>query len=133
MSQENVETVKEFTKAFEAGDRDSWRDYFDPDVIWDTSASGMPSAGIYHGHQGIERFFGEWLGTWRDHRMDTREYIDAGDSVIVVFHQSGTGRGSGVQAERDFFGVYDLRDSMVVRFRQYESREAALEAAGLQE
>ena len=133
MSRENVEIVNEFTKAFEAGDRNSWRNYFDPDVIWDTSASAMPLAGIYQGHEGIERFFREWLGTWRDHRLETREYIDAGDSVIVVFHQSGTGRGSGVRAERDFFGVYDLRDSKVVRFRQYESRQAALEAAALSE
>ena len=125
--------VKEFTKVFEAGDRDSWRDYFDRDVIWDTSASAMPLAGIYHGHQGIEQFFRDWLGTWSDHRIETREYIDAGDSVIVVFHQSGTGRGSGVRAERDFFGAYDLKDSKVVRYRQYESREEALEAVGLAE
>ena len=50
MSKENVEIVKAFTSLFEAGDRDAWREYFDPDVIWDTSASTMPTAGIYHGH-----------------------------------------------------------------------------------
>jgi ketosteroid isomerase-like protein len=133
MSQQNVETVKTFTKLFEAGDRSTWRDYFDPDVIWDTSESAMPAAGTYHGHQGVERFFRDWLGTWSDHTIETREYIDAGDSVIVVFHQSGKGRGSGVRTERDFFGVYDLENSKVVRFRQYESRSDALEAAGLSE
>jgi ketosteroid isomerase-like protein len=133
MSQENLETVKEFTRLFEAGDRTSWREYFDPNVIWDTSESSLPSAGVYHGHQGVERFFREWAGAWSDLRFETREYIEAGDSVIVVLHQSGIGRGSGVRAERDFFGVYDLRDSKVVRYRQYESRKAALEAAGLQE
>jgi hypothetical protein len=62
--------------------------------------------------------------------MEVREYIDAGSAVVVVFHQSGIGRGGGVRAERDFFGVYDLRDSKVVRYRQYESRGEALEAAG---
>jgi uncharacterized protein len=133
MSQENVERVKAFTSLFEAGDRNEWREYFDPDVVWDTSASNMPSAGIYHGHQGIERFFGEWLGTWSDYRMEAREFIDAGNSVVLVFHQSGIGRGSGVKTERDFFAVYDLRDSKVVRYRQYETRKEALEAVGLSE
>ena len=33
--------------------------------------------------------------------------------------------------ERDFFSVYDLRESKVVRYRMYESREEALKAAGL--
>jgi uncharacterized protein len=131
MSQENVETVREFMDLFAAGDRESWRHYFDPDVIWDTSASEMPSAGVYHGHRGVERFFREWLGTWSDYSVEVREYIDAGSSVMLVFHQSGIGRGSGVRAERDFFAVYDLRDSKVVRYRQYESRREALEAAGL--
>jgi ketosteroid isomerase-like protein len=133
MSQENVEIVKAFHGLFEAGDRDAWRDYFDPDVIWDTSATTMPTAGIYHGHQGVERFFRDWLGGWSDYRVETREYIDAGDSVVLVFRQSGIGRGSGVRTERDFFAVFDLSNSKVVRYRQYESRNEALEAAGLSE
>jgi ketosteroid isomerase-like protein len=52
---------------------------------------------------------------------------------VIVFRQGGVGRGSGVRTERDFFAVYDLRGSKVVRYRQYESREEALEAAGLSE
>jgi len=130
---ENVEIVKAFTSLFEAGDRNAWRQHFDPEVVWDTSTSKMPAAGIYHGHEGVERFFREWLGAWSDYRMETRELIDAGDSVVLVFRQSGTGRGSGIRTERDFFAVYDLSDSKVVRYRQYESRKEALEAAGLSE
>jgi hypothetical protein len=65
--------------------------------------------------------------------MEPREYIDAGDSVVLMFRQSGIGRGSGVATEREFFGVYDLSDSKVVRYRQYESRAEALEAVGLSE
>jgi uncharacterized protein len=133
MSEENVEIVKEFTSLFQAGDRNLWRNYFDPDVVWDTSASQMPAAGIYHGHQGVERFFQEWLGAWTDYGLETREFIDAGDSVVIVFRQTGAGRGSGLRAERDFYAIYDLRDSKVVRYRQFETREEALEAAGLSE
>ncbi len=133
MSQENVELVKAFMAPFEAGDRDAWRDYFDPDVVWDTSASKMPAAGIYHGHEGVERFFGEWLGAWDEYRVESHEYVDAGDSVVHVFRQSGIGRGSGVRTERDFFGVYELSDSKVIRYGLYESRKEALEAVGLSE
>jgi ketosteroid isomerase-like protein len=131
MSQANVEVVKEFSRLFETGDREGWRPYFDPEVVWDTSASELPEAGVYHGHAGIEDFFGRWLPTWTDYRVVTNEVIDAGDAVVVVFHQSGTGRGSGVRTERDFFGIYDMKDSKVVRFRLFESRQEALEAAGL--
>ncbi len=109
------------------------RDYFHPEIIWDTSASGMPAAGIYHGRQEVDRFFREWLGPWRDYEIDYREYVDAGDSVLCVFRQAGTGKGSGIRSERDFFALWYLKDSKVVRFRLFESRAQAFEAAGVSE
>ncbi len=106
-------------------------EYFDTDIVWDTSASGLPAASIYHGHEGVRKFFRDWLAPWENYEIEYREYIDAGDAVVTVFRQAGTGRGSGVRSERDFFGVWDLKDLNVVRFRLFESREQALDAAGL--
>ena len=79
---------------FEQGDRESWREY--STQPW----SGIPRradarSGVYHGHDGIEEFFRDWLGTWRDFEIANREFIDAGDLVVVVFGQTGTGRSSG--------------------------------------
>jgi hypothetical protein len=133
MSRENVELVREFLGLFAAGDRRSWRQYFAPEAVWDTSQSQLPAAGVYRGHEGVEQFFADWLAIWDDYAMENDEFIDAGDSVVVVFRQRGRGKGSGVRAERTFFGVYDLEAGKVTRFRQYESREAALEAVGLTE
>ena len=53
MSQENVEIVKEFSQRFAEGDATCRASYFDPEIVWDTSASGLPSAGVYHGRQGV--------------------------------------------------------------------------------
>ncbi len=33
--------------------------------------------------------------------------------------------------ENDFYGVYELKDGAIVRFRQFETREEALRLAGL--
>ena len=133
MSQENVELVREFLGLFAAGDRRSWRQHFAPDVVWDTSQSQLPAAGVYRGHEGIEQFFTDWLAIGDDYAIENDEFIDAGDSVVVVFRQRGRGKGSGAHAERTFFGVYDLEAGKVTRFRLYESREEALEAVGLSE
>jgi ketosteroid isomerase-like protein len=130
MSKEDVEIVKEFTRRFAAGE-DITREYFDPEVVWDATASGLPLADVYHGHDGVRRFFRDWLAPWSNHEIEVSECIDAGDAVVLVFRQAGTGRGSGARIERDFFGVYELTSSKVVRFRLFESREQAVEAAGL--
>jgi uncharacterized protein len=133
MSQENVEIVREMATRFATGDRGAWREVFAEDVIWDTSATTTPQAGVYEGHAGIERFFIDWLGAWEDPVVETLDLIDAGDSVISVFRWTARGRTSGVETEMTMFGVYDLEGGRILRFRQYESRDAALEAAGLSE
>jgi ketosteroid isomerase-like protein len=132
MSQDDVEIVKEFTRRFGVG-RHVTDDYFDPEIVWDTSASGLPAAGVYHGREGVRRFFRDWLAPWTDYAIEASECIDAGGAVVLVFRQAGTGKTSGVRTERDFFGVWELEHSQVVRFRLFASREQAFEAAGLPE
>ena len=130
MSQENVEIVKEFTQRFAAGDRRVARVLRSRNCLGyigerDARGGRLPRS------SGSGAFFRDWLAPWEDYEIETSDYIDAGDAVVLVFRQAGTGRGSGVRIERDFFGVWDLKDSKVVRFRLFESREQALEAAGL--
>ena len=131
MSQENVELVKSFTSQFEAVDRNVWRDYFDP-RWFGRRPRHYSLGGIYHGYEGVnDSSASGWSldglqdGGPRIHRC--RQFGCDG------FRQGGIGRDSGVRTQRDFFGVYDLSDSKVIRYRQYESRKEALEAVGLSE
>jgi uncharacterized protein len=131
VSRDNLEIVKEFSRQFERGDRISWRKYFSEDAVWDTSGSDLLLATVYRGHEGIERFFSDWLSTWDEFEIEHLEWIDAGESVVVSFRQRGRGKGSGVLIEQDFFGVYDLEGGRVKRYRAFASRDVALQAAGL--
>ena len=69
MSEADVEIVKQFTQRFAAGGHVT-DDYFDPEIVWDTSASGLPSAGVYHGREGVRRFFRDWLAPWIDYEIE---------------------------------------------------------------
>ena len=133
MSRENVEIIRSLNARFVQGDRTSWKEVFSEDVVWDTTAANMEGAGVYRGHEGAERFFIEWLGAWHDPTVELLELIDAGDSVVSSFRWSGRGKASGVDIQQTFFGVYDLRDGKVVHYRQFETREEALAAAGVEE
>jgi ketosteroid isomerase-like protein len=132
MSDENIEIVKEFSRRFAEGGEVT-RQYFDPAIVWDTTASGMPGAGIYEGVDGVRRFWRDWLEPWKDYEIEYSEFSDQGDSVLCVFRQAATGKGSGIRSEIEFFALWYLEESKVVRFRLFESREQALEAAGLSE
>jgi ketosteroid isomerase-like protein len=34
---------------------------FHEEVVWDMSAFGIPDMAVFHGHEGMKRFFEEWL------------------------------------------------------------------------
>jgi len=131
MSAENVEIVRRMHEQFEGSDSEAWREVISPEVEWDLTSSDLLEARVFHGHEGVEEFFRGWLGAWDDYEQETLELIDAGDSVVAVFRQRGRGKHSGIETERDYFGVYELRDGLVVRYRHFESRDQALAAAGL--
>jgi len=131
MSEQAVAVVREMLDCFAAGDRESWREQVAEDIVWDTSGTEMPNAGVYHGHAGVERFFVDWLGTWLDLQIDFGELIDGGDQVVSVFRWSGRGRSSGVETKTEMYGVYEVRGGKVVGFRQYDTRADAFAAVGL--
>jgi ketosteroid isomerase-like protein len=46
---------------------------------------------------------------------------------------TGKGKGSGVEVEASFAGVWTVREGRVVRWDLYSNQDEALEAAGLSE
>jgi len=132
MAQENVEIV---TRAFEVAQEDpeAFFSIFDQNVEWDMSGAGLPDAKTSYGPEGVREFFRHWIGPFDDWAYEAEEVIDAGESVIVLLHQWGRGKGSGVVVESRFWQVWTLRGGKVVHFESFPDKGRALEAAGLQE
>jgi ketosteroid isomerase-like protein len=129
MSAENAEIVQRLFDQLSADDLESWREIISEDVVWDASNPAAPGAGVYEGHQGVVRFFTDWVGTWESPKLELLEVIDAGGPVVAVFRWTGRGKGSGIEVNATFYGLYELEDGRIVHFRLYETRQDAIEAA----
>jgi ketosteroid isomerase-like protein len=86
------------------------------------------------GKEALRRFLTEDIPSGFDD-FETRPLSidDLGDSVLVHSHFVGRGRGSGVPVSMEAFSLITLRDGKTVSYRDFETRAAALEAAGLSE
>jgi ketosteroid isomerase-like protein len=132
MSEENVEAVRAMLDAFNRGDFEASMAFLDDEVEWHDPPE-VPGAGVHRGPQEVREFFVSWLGAWETYTAKADEVIDAGDQGVVVHHEWGRGKGSGVEIDNRSANLFDLRDGKVVRRRPFPDREAALEAAGLSE
>jgi ketosteroid isomerase-like protein len=128
MSQENVELIRIFNEHFIATGEPAWEALHEDVEAHDHD---IMDAGEYRGHEGVARWLEDWSAAWSQFTLDTREYIDAGDSVVIVFLMKATGRGSGLEIEREDAMVCRMRDGLVARIDYFNSRQQALELVGL--
>ena len=98
--------------------------------------------GVYHGHEGIREFFGEWQAFFADYYAEPEEFIDADECVVVQAKHGSRGKGGAVGGFEmpayyselpSFWQVYRLRTGRAVRVEVYRTEAEALEAVGLRE
>jgi ketosteroid isomerase-like protein len=129
MSEENVEIVRRHMDAYLSGDFEAALRVYSPEVECDTTV--RPEGSVYRGREGVIEAFRVWRGTWEGWKGEIEEIIDGGDRVLMVLHESGRGKGSGVEVEQRTFFVYTLRNDMIVHALVLVNEAQAFEAAGL--
>ncbi|MCU1449932.1 MAG: hypothetical protein JWP02_2102 [Acidimicrobiales bacterium] len=129
MSQENVEIVRRWLRAF-ADDEAVFRELTHPEIEW---APFEDNHTISYGLAGAERIRNAWLDAWSEHRLEIEEMHDAGDDVVAMVHLIGRGKGSGAEVDVRLYGHVKLRDGRIVYVFEHEDHADALKAAGLQE
>ncbi|MFL5824923.1 MAG: nuclear transport factor 2 family protein [Thermoleophilaceae bacterium] len=97
---------------------------FDPTRVW-------PDATVYRGRDGVRQFFDRWLRGWEEYRHDVIEVLEAGSYVVVVLHEHGRARASGIEVDHVFAQLWQLHDGKVTSWRAYRTKQEALEAAGV--
>ncbi len=132
MSEENVERTRKAVEAINRGDAEAAFEWTHPDIEWQT-LDVFPDAGIYRGPDEVRDFFQTWQETFRGFRLLLDECVPVGDDcVLAALQVGGKGAGSGVEVESPvFFQVLEFRDGQVIRARMFQTRDEALEAAGL--
>jgi len=130
MSQENVEVVGDYLRAFADGGIDAMVEFMDRDVDWRAIEGAPDDVGEMHGRAAMRRYIQEWVEMFDDITNVPEEILDPGDDrVLAVQHVTGRAKGSGIETELRYAVVYTLRDGKIVHAREYIDRQQAVEAA----
>jgi ketosteroid isomerase-like protein len=129
MSQENVEVVRAMMVAFLNGDYERSLLAFDPEVEGDFTH--MPEGRMTRGQEELRREVARWQRTWEQFETEIEDILDAGEKVVLLVRQTGTGKTSGVPAEIRYGQVFVVRNRLIVSIKTFLDRADALEAAGL--
>ena len=132
MSQKSVELVR----SLYVGDPSRFFELLDNEVEVVSKSHPLPDhPELIRGKGAVTDFYRHYWGTWDDdYILEPAEITDAGaNRVLVVHHERGRGRGSGVPFERRWVVIYTLVGGKLARIQAFSTRAGALEAAGLRE
>src|SRR5262249_47498677 len=99
----------------------------------DVAASRSVEPDVYHGHDGVRRYFeGTWDG-WDDVRLEPERLWDADDRVVVAILATGRDRHTAIPTEMRSAGAFTVGERQVLRIRVYATPDQALEAVRLEQ
>ena len=138
MSQENVEAVREWVAAVNAGDAARLTELADPDVDYMPYLAALSgAAGAYHGHDGLHQYVDDLSEVWSEYEVEIYELQDLGNHVLMKGRLRGKGRSSGLDVDAEMTWLHTFRDGVgpgrYTRLRFFTDEAEALEAAGLSE
>jgi ketosteroid isomerase-like protein len=132
MSQEKVETVRRYLRAYQRMEVEEGISFLHPDVTWRAIEGAPDDIGVFQGHQAMRDYYQDWIDTFADARSELAEdLIEVGDQIVAVVRYIGRVKESEAQVEMTLAIVFTVTDGKITSGREFATRAEAIEAAGL--
>jgi ketosteroid isomerase-like protein len=132
MSQANVDLVRGIYDAFAAGDVPGVLSRMSPDIVWN-EAENFPYAdgNPYRGPEAVlNGVFARCNGEWDGFAVVPEEFLDAGDTVVVLGRYQGTYKATGKAMNPQLAHVWRIAGGKAAQFQQYTDTLQAARATG---
>ena len=130
MSEESVEVIRSLYEDWLRGDMGF--DRLDPEISM-VESDALPGAVSARGIDAVKRYIESFAKYWGEVRFEPEEFIDAGDSVVVVARLVGRGKRSGIEVTHRWAYVWTVRGDKALSMVGYADRAEALKVVGLEE
>jgi ketosteroid isomerase-like protein len=131
MSKENVELLHRSIDAFNRRDLEGFLALMDEDV--EAVSRIVAVEGGLKGHDGIHRWWDNWLEAFPDYKIEVVGMRDLGDVTIATLSAVGHGGGSSLPFEDNVWLGCRWRHGKCTWWQVFRAEAEALEAAGVRE
>ncbi|MDX6699771.1 MAG: 2-C-methyl-D-erythritol 4-phosphate cytidylyltransferase [Solirubrobacteraceae bacterium] len=124
--------VRDIIAAVNEGRMEAPFAHYHDDVVWDLTATKdvLATDEVYRGHDGLRRYWREWLSAWETVRFEVEEMFAVGDHVVQYQRQVMRGRHSGAEvAAEDYAQVFSFRGEKISAMHFFDDRDEAVRFA----
>ena len=117
--QQNLDVVRSVYAAFGRGDLEAILASLDPEIVWRTpGAPDLPTGGVRQGIPAVREFFGLLMNTFDIAEFQPRDFLAAGDKVVVLGTSREGPKGSGRLVDFRWVHVFTFRNSRIVALEE---------------
>jgi uncharacterized protein len=127
---EAIETLRQAYAALNRDGIDSALRFLDQSIEFVPVPDWLPDAEHFHGHDGVRAWFAKIGEVFDIDHWEPREYVDAGDRLVISVTITGKARATGIRGQLELYQVWTVRRHKAVRMEAFLDRAQALEAAG---
>ncbi|MBO9712322.1 nuclear transport factor 2 family protein [Sphingomonas sp.] len=128
----NLALVRGIYASFAAGDVPGVLAVFAPDIVWNEAENfTYADRNPYRGPQAVlEGVFGRIGADFDGFAAVPEEFLDAGDTIVVLGRYKGKHKGTGLTQDLQKVHVWRVKDGKVAAFQQYTDTLQAARVAG---
>lgn len=127
----NADTLREGYEAFGRGDLDAATESFADDIRWENpEAPQIPNSGVTEGKDAVKQFFAETFDHWESFSITPDEFIESGDTVVVLSHGEVKGKETGKEAKLPWCHVWRFSDGKIREVQALTDTALAADALG---
>jgi ketosteroid isomerase-like protein len=127
----NTDTLKQGYEAFGQGDLEGATQNFADDIRWENpEAPQLPNNGVSEGKDAVKQLFAELGDYWESFRITPDEFIESGDTVVVLSHSESTGKETGTDVKLPWVHVWRFSEGKVTEVQALTDTALAANALG---
>jgi len=127
----NTDALKQGYEAFGRGDLDGATQNFAEDIRWENpEAPQVPNNGTTEGKDNVKRIFAELGNHWESFSITPDEFIESGDTVVVLSHSEAKAKDTGTEVKLPWVHVWRFRDGQVTEVQALTDTALAANALG---
>src|SRR5688572_6499935 len=127
----NTDTLKQGYEAFGRGDLDGATQNFADDIRWENpEAPQLPNSGITEGKENVKKLFAELGDHWESFSITPDEFIESGDTVVVLSHAEAKGKDTGTEVKLPWVHIWRFKDGQATEVQALTDTAMAAGALG---
>lgn len=127
----NTDTLKQGYEAFGRGDLAGATENFADDIRWENpEAPQVPNNGVTEGRDAVKQLFADLANHWESFSIVPDEFIESGDTVVVLSHAEAKGKQTGKEVKLPWVHIWRFSDGKATEVQALTDTALAAEALG---